>query len=299
MTTRPTGGASAAGGWRLGRTDTLDAPEPGFAGPGHTAVEVFSSTRLEDSDPFVLLMDDRIAFAPGARVGGPHPHAGLETVTFVLEGSLEDRDEGLLQAGDVAWMTAGSGVIHNEDVHVPSGAARVLQLWITLPEAQRAAAPRVEVIRGGQVPVHRAPGVEARLYSGATNGLVSSTQNRVPVTLVDLRLEHGATFTQELPAAYGGFIVPLTGALRVGADGQALTVGQVGWLDRPSGERALPLHLSSTAPGTRALLYAGQRQDEPTFHRGPFVAGSVDALNRMYAEYRAGRFPMLSQTHAA
>jgi len=296
------GAASAhhsSGGRQLARTVTLGAPEPGFAGPGHTAVEVFSSDRLEETDPFVLLMDDRIAFAPGARVGGPHPHAGLQTVTFVLEGGLEDRDEGLLEASDVAWMTAGSGVIHNEEVHVPSGVARVLQLWITLPEGQRAAAPRVDVLRGSEVPVHRAPGVEARLYSGRTQGLTSPTRNQVPVTLLDLRLEAGAAFTQEVPASYGGFLLPLSGSLLVGPGGQSLTVGQVGWLDRGQGETALPLRVSAPAGGARALLYAGQRQNEPTVHRGPFVAGSPEALNRMYAEYRAGRFPKLSQTRGA
>jgi redox-sensitive bicupin YhaK (pirin superfamily) len=301
-TTQAAGGSSpvpsSANGRTLGRIDDLGPPEPGFAGPGHTAVEVFSSTRLAQTDPFVLLMDDRIAFTPGARVGGPHPHAGLQTVTFVLEGTLEDRDEGLLQAGDVAWMTAGSGVIHNEEVQVPSGIARVLQLWITLPEKQRTAAPRVDVIRGAQAPVYRAPGVEARLYSGSSNGLFSPTRNQVPVTLVDLRLEPGALFTQELPAGYGGFLVPLAGALRIGPGEQPLTVGQVGWLDRPHDDATLPLQISATVPGTRALLYAGQRQNEPTVHRGPFVAGSADALNRMYAEYGAGRFPRLSQTHA-
>src|SRR6187549_3506708 len=94
----------------LARVVTLPPPAPGFIGEGHTAVEVLAPDRLADSDPFVLLMDDRLEIPRRRQIGGPHPHAGLETVTFVLEGELEDRDEGTLRAGDVLWMSAGRGV---------------------------------------------------------------------------------------------------------------------------------------------------------------------------------------------
>jgi hypothetical protein len=87
--------------------------------------------------------------------------------------------------------------------------------------------------------------------------------------------------------------------VQVGPDAQTLGVGEIGWLDRPSSNAPLPLHITADAAGTRVLLYAGQRQNEPTFHRGPFVAGSPEALARMHAEYRAGLFPLLSATHVA
>ena len=93
-------------------------PGPGFIGEGHTAVEVLDPRALEQSDPFVLLMDDRLDIAQRRAIGGAHPHAGLETVTLILEGSLNDRDEGALGAGDAIWMTAGRGIIHNEHVEV-------------------------------------------------------------------------------------------------------------------------------------------------------------------------------------
>ncbi len=184
--------------------------------------------RASETDPFVLLMDDRVDFAPGQKIGGPHPHAGLETVTLVLEGSLDDRDEGVLQAGDVAWMTAGRGVIHNEEVHA-TGRARILQLWVTLPESARDAAPRLQVLRRAEMPVHRAPGVEARLYGGRSNGLASKTLQHVAVTLVDLALEPGAAFTQELPSSYNGFLLPISGAVTVGDDSAPLGEGEIGW----------------------------------------------------------------------
>src|SRR6187200_2172053 len=82
-------------------------PAPGFIGEGHTAVEVVTPTDLAASDPFVLLMDDRLDIAERRQIGGAHPHAGLETVTLLVEGELHDRDEGTLTAGDALWMNAG------------------------------------------------------------------------------------------------------------------------------------------------------------------------------------------------
>lgn len=268
------------------------APErPGFAGPGHSAVEVIGPNDLTASDPFVLLMDDRIDFEPGTVIGGAHPHAGLETVTFMLEGRIEDRDEGVMRPGDVVWMTAGRGVIHNEDVKA-GGRSRLLQLWITLPEKDRAAAPRFDVLRVEDMPVFRAPGVEARVYSGASNGLVSQTRNYVPVTLVDVRLSEGAVFEQALPAHYNGFVLPLSGAVRVGS--VTVAANEIGWLDRRDGGEATTLAIEGSS-AARVLLYAGQRQEEPTVQHGPFVAGSQAAIEKMFREFRAGRFTPISE----
>ncbi len=115
--------------WTVRRIDTTPPPAPGFIGDGHTAVEVVAPAALADSDPFVLLMDDRLEIPRRRIIGGPHPHAGIETVTFVVEGVLHDRDEGELRAGDVLWMTAGRGIVHNEAVEA-QGRSRVLQLWV-------------------------------------------------------------------------------------------------------------------------------------------------------------------------
>ena len=184
----------------IARVVTTPPPAPGFIGAGHTAVPVVEPNDFERSDPFILLMDDRIDLPPGRPAGGAHPHAGFETVTFVVEGALRDRDEGLLQAGDVLWMTAGSGVIHNEDV-VPLGKSRILQLWLTLPRHSRWAPPRFERIARDAAPLRRGPGVEARVYSGSSGSARAATHNYVPVTMVDVRLDAGGVVDQELPGS--------------------------------------------------------------------------------------------------
>ena len=147
----------------------VDVPPaaPGFVGPGHLAAPVVSPENFEQTDPFILLMDDHLDIG-NRPVGGPHPHAGFETVTLILEGAIYDRDEGgTLHAGEVQWMTAGSGIIHNEDVKT-KGKVRLLQLWITLPKNARWTAPGFQAIHYDSIPVRHEPGAEIRVYSGSS-----------------------------------------------------------------------------------------------------------------------------------
>jgi redox-sensitive bicupin YhaK (pirin superfamily) len=277
---------------RIGRTVKTPPPAPGFIGEGHTAVDVVTPAALEASDPFVLLMDDRLDIKTRRQIGGAHPHAGIETVTLILEGTLIDRDEGELNAGDVLWMTAGRGIIHNEAVEV-GGKARILQLWVRLPNSDRSSTPTFQLIRKASAPVRTESGAVARLYSGSTGGLRSTTQNRAPVTLVDLTLDANATFEQELALSYNGFVYLVDGSARVGGVSLPET-GQVGWLDRPSGIGAGTLNFAARERGARIVLYAGEPQREPLVHHGPFAAGSVAEIEEMFRGYRAGRFESMS-----
>lgn len=273
----------------ISRVDTTPPPAPGFIGEGHTAVEVVRPEHLAASDPFVLLMDDRLDIAQRRQIGGAHPHAGLETVTLILEGTLHDRDEGDLSAGDLVWMTAGSGIIHNEAVDA-AGRSRILQLWIGLPAADRALAPRFQVVRRAEAPVIRQPGAQARLYSGDSGGQSSPTRNRVPVTLLDVSVEAGGRFRQSIPAAYNGFVYLLEGQANVG--GTALAAGQVGWL---APAPATELVIAAGELPARLVLYAGQPIGEPLVQHGPFVAGSRVEIAAFHRSFRAGQFTSMSQ----
>src|SRR6516162_7029536 len=183
---------------------TLPAPTQGFIGQGHTAIHVMEGRLFAETDPFIMLADDRVDLPPGTRAGGPHPHAGFEIVTFAVEGEARDRDEGLLRAGDVLWMNAGSGVVHNEDVE-PVGKLRILQLWMTLPSRSRWAPPRFAHMPLDQVPVRRETGIEAHVYSGTSGAVSAPSHTYLPITLIDVRLEPGAVFEQELSASFNGF----------------------------------------------------------------------------------------------
>ena len=268
----------------------------GFLGDDHLAAMRVSPEDYAKNDPFFLLMDDNLdrgeTFTP---MGEPHPHAGFETVTFFLEGTVRDAHEGgLFEAGDLQWMTAGRGVIHSEDLEA-KGKLRILQLWLILPKRDRAAPPRFQEVHAASVPIQHLAGAEVRLYSGRLGTLRSSTRNYVPVTLADLRLQPGASVALDLPASYNGFALLLDGGAKAGADDTALTPDQIGWLDRPDGAGPSTLRLTAGDAGARVLLYAGQPQGDALVASGPFIADTREDLQRLYAEYRAGRFPRMSE----
>ena len=279
---------------RIARTVTVPPPGPGFVGPGHLAAQVVSAEGFAQNDPFIMLADDHLDI--GERpVGGPHPHAGFETVTLLLEGAIYDRDEGgVISAGEVQWMTAGRGIIHGENV-AARGKVRLLQLWLTLPSRERWTSPRFQDIRHDAIPVRREPGVEARVYSGTSGDQRASTRNHVPVTLVEIRMAAGASFSQELPASYNGFVYVIEGAVRIGADGAPLETAGVGWLDRPRNDGPSVLTMVAGEAGARLVLYAGQPTGDPIVSHGPFIGESRSDIVRLYDEYRAGQFTKMSE----
>jgi quercetin 2,3-dioxygenase len=279
---------------RIARIVTVPPLAPGFAGPGHLAAQVVSPGDFALSDPFILLADDHLDLGDRP-VGGPHPHAGFETVTLILDGAIYDRDEGgEIKAGEVQWMTAGRGIIHGENV-ATKGKVRLLQLWLTLPKSQRWAMPGFQDIHGDAIPVRREPGVEIRLYSGASGSLRAPTHNQVPVTIAEIAMNPRAQVEQDIPTSYNGFAYVIRGAVEIGEDGARLKAGQVGWLDRPQGEGNSVLRLVAGEEGARVVLCAGQPQGDPIVSHGPFIGDSKDDIVRLYAEYRAGRFDRLSE----
>lgn len=278
------------------KLDRIEHPalKKGFAGPGHQAKELLMSDRFIQNDPFILLMDDRISLNGELPNVGPHPHAGFETVTLILEGNMHYHDqngEGSLGPGDLQWMTAGSGVVHAEKMDPAAGdqtdKVRILQLWLTLPQAERWVAPAVQDVRGDALPVRREPGAELRLYSGTSGEISSSTRNHVPVTLADIRLEPHASITQLLDRTYNGFLYVLEGQVQVGD--QTLTQEAMGWLDRPTGTGDSELEITAAENGARVLLYAGQMQHQPIVHHGPFVGDTREDIVRAFENYHAGR----------
>jgi redox-sensitive bicupin YhaK (pirin superfamily) len=272
---------------------------PGFLGPNHRAAMRVSPEEFEANDPFFLLMDDNVeageAFAP---MGEAHPHAGFETVTLLLDGSIRDRHEGgVLGAGDLQWMTAGKGVIHSEDIEA-RGKLRILQLWLTLPRRDRWTAPGFQEVRATALPVRREPGVEVRLYSGSSGDVRSATRNHVPVTLAEIRVEPHASFEQDLPADYNGFVLVIEGSVQAGVDGAVLKVNEIGWLDRPADRGASSLRLVGGGQGARLVLYAGERQGAPIVSHGPFIGDTREDIVRLFNEYRQGRFQRMSELAA-
>ena len=240
-------------------------------------------------DPFLALMEDW--FPQG--VFGKHPHRGIETVTYVLEGRINHYDnqgnQGVILPGDAQWMTAGRGLIHNE---MPAEGVTVhsLQLWINLPASEKMTPPRYQDLVGETVPTRREPGAEIRVFSGSSGGVTSPTLNHVPVTLVEFRLEPGAAVSQELPADYNAFLVVLEGEGEIGEARTPVVAGDVAWLTRREDAAPSQTRIAAGETPLRALLYAGRPLREPVVAGGPFVMNTQAEIAQAYADYRAGRF---------
>src|SRR5258706_8527143 len=239
---------------RIARVVTVPPLSQGFVGPGHLAAHVVSPQDFVLNDPFIMLADDHLDIGDRA-VGGPHPHAGFETVTLVLDGAIYDRDEGgVIGAGEVQWMTAGRGIIHGEHV-ATKGRVRLLQLWLTLPKERRWTTPGFQDIHADAIPVRREPGAAVRIYSGASGTLQSPARNQVPVTIVEIALDADASVDQDIPSAYNGFVYVIQGAVRIGEDRTLLKPGQVGWLDRSEGGHTTVLRAVAGEEGARLVVY--------------------------------------------
>lgn len=273
----------------VGRVWTVTHRTPGA--PHIRQGFVLEPGHWEEFDPFLLMAEDW--FQRGTFED--HPHRGIETVTFVLEGHLEHRDNhgghGLLGPGDVQWMTAGRGVIHAEEP-VPGETVHSLQLWVNLPRSQKMAEPRYQDLSGAGVPERREPGAIVRVFSGASGGVVSSTHNHTPVTAVEIRLEPGASIVQELPGSYNGFIYVVEGSGTFGAAATTGAQGQVLWLGPAGGHGPSELAIAAAGDGgaLRAVLFAGEPVREPVVAYGPFVMNTMDEIRQAFADYNAGRF---------
>ena len=138
--------------------------ERGFLGNGHLARAVIQ-VPYSQSDPFIALMDDMLDKKDNSPAGGPHPHAGFETVSLLVDGEIGDMIESL-KAGDFQIMTAGSGIVHTETIDQPTK-GRLFQMWLNLSKKDRWVTPRVQNLPAAHVPVLAGNGVNIRLYSGA------------------------------------------------------------------------------------------------------------------------------------
>lgn len=262
--------------------------QPGFLGRGHMATPVIQ-VPFEESDPFILLMDDVLNKEDEEPAGGPHPHAGFETVTLILEGILKDGKH-IMKAGDFQLMTAGKGVVHSETIDKP-GHMRILQLWLNLPKKDRNATPRVQYLFSEHVPVLNENGMQLRLYSGNFAGLHASLENHVPLIVAEIKLEPGVTTAQLLPGNFNAFLYVLEGKVQAGHNGSTLQKGQVGWLDVLEEDDESVLSLQAGDSGAHFVLYAALPQKEPIISHGPFIADNREDIQRLYREFRQGKMP--------
>jgi hypothetical protein len=243
--------------------------------------QVIGAEGWDKTSPFLFLSEDWFGPAGGFET---HPHRGMQTVTVVLEGMLEHRDHtgahGILEAGDVQWMTAGRGVLHSE---MPKGKVHTLQLWLNLPRALKMIPARYRDQRLADVPIRKIEQGEIRVYAGRSGEIRHAHGSDYPMSLLDIWMDKGAQLAQEVAPQDRGFIYALEGVARI--SGKTVAKGEVGWFEPGEGDE-----LSIAAQEDfRALLFAGEPIREPVVAYGPFVMTSEQEIVQAFQDYQAGR----------
>jgi len=265
--------------------------QPTMEGAGVHLKRVFGYHQAPRFDPFLLLDDFRSDQPEHYRKGFPwHPHRGIETITYVLKGDVEHGDSlgntGTISSGDVQWMTAGSGIIHQE---MPkgdaAGAMHGFQLWANLPAAQKMMAPRYRDITAERIPVvELASGTTVKVIAGSLAGAHGPMDDIViDPEYFDCTVPAGRTFTHATDPAYTAFIYVIGGVGHT--DGQLLANGKLVLFAQ--GER---LAVSAGDEDLRFLLLTGKPLNEPVAWRGPIVMNTQTELETAFREYRDGSF---------
>jgi hypothetical protein len=257
-------------------------------------------THGAEISPFLLLDHAGPAdFAPATtpRGVGWHPHRGFETVTLVYAGEVAHRDSsgnaGVIGPGDLQWMTAGRGVLH-EEMHseqftAAGGRLEMVQLWVNLPAREKMRAPGYQSIGSAQVPSVPLPGGgSVRVIAGAFQGQTGPAQTVTPVLMWDLTLPAGSPVTLTLPAQHSAMLLTREGTVEVRTGADAIPVIATGQL-AIFGEAGDTLVLEATE-GARALLIGGEPLREPVVGYGPFVMNTQAEIEQAFADFRANRF---------
>jgi len=228
---------------------------------------------------------------------GEHPHRGFETVTLVYAGEVEHRDSsgggGKIGPGDVQWMTAASGLVHEEfhgrDYAARGGPFEMVQLWVNLPASEKMSPPRYQAILDKQIPAIKLPDGQStvRVIAGEYAGVPGPTRTFTPIHVWDLDLNIAQPIELEIPTGYTTLLVVLKGAVQTGTE--TIAEAEVGVFER-SGQT---LRIDR-APGTRALLLCGQPIGEPIVGYGPFVMNTREEIQQAMQDYQSGKMGHLS-----
>lgn len=279
-------------------TGIYTAPRQHWVGDGFPVRSMFSyQTHGEPLSPFLLLdYAGPHNFPPdGAKRGvGEHPHRGFETVTIVYSGEVEHRDStgkgGVIGPGDVQWMTAGSGILH-EEFHSSAfaqqgGELKMMQLWVNLPAKDKMATPGYQNIIKSQIPVLTLPdnSGELRVIAGRYEEVTGPAQTHSPLNLWDITLRQGSLLTLTQPEGWSTALVVLEGSVTVNGSAQAGEAQLV--VLSQEGEK---LHLEASSDA-KVLMMAGEPLNEPIVGYGPFVMNSKTEIAEAIRDFNSGRF---------
>jgi redox-sensitive bicupin YhaK (pirin superfamily) len=276
----------------------FSAPRPHWVGDGFPVRSLFShGSHGQHVSPFLLLdYAGPAAFTPAdqPRGVGVHPHRGFETVTIVYQGEVEHRDStgngGVIGPGDVQWMTAASGILH-EEFHSRAftrtgGTLEMVQLWVNLPAKAKNADPGYQTLLDADIPAIDLPDGAGRLrvIAGEFDGRKGPAKTFTPIGVYDLRLNRDGIATLNPSEGHSVAVVVLKGTVLVNG-AEIAREAEFALLDRAGGEVTLEANGEATV-----LVLAGELIDEPVVMHGPFVMNTADEIRQAMADFQNGRF---------
>lgn len=260
-------------------------------GAGVKLTRMFSRYEVPILDPFLMLdvfgSDKPADYMPGFPM---HPHRGIDTMTYVQEGYVDHRDslgnEGIIGPGDVQWMTAGSGVLHEEMPRGSEGRMWGFQLWVNLPMASKMIAPRYRVIGRDSIPsVDLGDGSSAKVIAGRLEGVEGPAKDlMVEVEVLDVRLTPGKGMRHEIPDHVNAFVQVYDGSLKV-VDDREVESGRLAILGKGD-----VLNVVANSEGAKFLLISGKPLRESLAWGGPIVMNTEAELQQAFLEIEKGTF---------
>ena len=272
-------------------------------GEGVTLNRSFPNQYISEFDPFLLLDEiGPINIKPGKQKGFPdHPHRGFETVTYLLEGKFEHKDSqghaGIINSGDVQWMTAGSGVIHSEmpekEFSKNGGKLHGFQLWINLPKNSKMMTPRYQEIPQSKIPAGTTKdgNVTVKVIAGESLSAKAVIDTITPIMYLHFKLEPGASIVQSVPDEYNVFAYVTKGKALFEHSNNSNKIVERGNLvifDKDGKEVYIHTAKDSKEP-LELLLIGGIPLNEPTARYGPFVMNTKQEIYQAIEDYRNGR----------
>lgn len=284
--------------------EILRSDESHWVGDGFPVRSLFSYHHDSAAVSPFLLFDyagpHRFDPADRPRGVGQHPHRGFETVTIVYDGEVAHRDSagngGVIGPGDVQWMTAASGIIH-EEFHSPNysktgGPFRMVQLWVNLPAKDKMSRPGYQAITNSDIPVVSFTGGTARIIAGEFRGVHGPARTFTPVNLWDLRLQQAADLRLSLPAGHNSMIAVLAGQVVINGS-QTAGEAEIVRLERDGSE--VTIHADREA---MLLVLTGTPIDEPVVGYGPFVMNSEAEIRQAAYDFNSGRFGHIASSES-